>query len=165
MPAGLSAYTALANVTLGSSASSVTFSSISQVYRDLVLVYVPIGSTATGTNILFNGDTGSNYNMVWMSGNGSSGSSSSISNNGAFIGSSFSEIRTTSGTQIIFNVMDYSATDKHKTMLFRMDRADSATQAFATRWASTSAVTSISLTPGSGTFVAGTTLALYGVSA
>jgi hypothetical protein len=38
MPAGVSAYTALANVTLGSSAANVTFSSISGSYRDLVLI-------------------------------------------------------------------------------------------------------------------------------
>jgi hypothetical protein len=64
MPAGVSAYTALANVTLGSSAASVTFSSISQSYRDLVLVITATTSAVDNAFIRFNSDSGSNYNIV-----------------------------------------------------------------------------------------------------
>jgi hypothetical protein len=39
MPAGVPAMVALANVTLGSTASSITFSSISGSYRDLFCVF------------------------------------------------------------------------------------------------------------------------------
>ena len=73
-------YTALATTTLGSSASSVTFGSIPQGYRDLMLV---ISGTVTSSNITlairFNGDTGSNYFSVNMRGNGSAASSTSWS--------------------------------------------------------------------------------------
>jgi len=164
MPAGVSAYTALANVTLGSSAASVTFSSISQAYRDLVLV-----STGTATSnswqvsMRFNSDSGSNYTDVYMLGTGSS----ALSASGTFsaIDISFFRSSVTSGAT---NIFDYSATNKHKTLLTRYDNASDATVARASRWANTAAITSFVLFNGSGgseQFAAGTTFALYGVSA
>jgi hypothetical protein len=63
--------------------------------------------------------------------------------------------------------MDYSATNKHKTVLVRADNANSITMAHAARWANTSAITSIVLTSfeGAGNFAIGSTFSLYGVIA
>jgi hypothetical protein len=74
MPAGVSAWTPLANTTLASAANSVTFSGISGAYRDLMLVIQ--GSTTGPANVRmrFNGDTGSNYTFVFLA--GASGKSS-----------------------------------------------------------------------------------------
>ena len=47
MPAGVSAWTPLANITLASTANTVTFSSISGAYKDLRLVLVG-GAAGTG---------------------------------------------------------------------------------------------------------------------
>jgi len=58
MPAGVSAYVPLANLTLGSSAASVTFSSISQAYKDLVLVIEATTSALDVAIIRFNSDQG-----------------------------------------------------------------------------------------------------------
>jgi hypothetical protein len=161
MPAGVSAYTPLANVTLGSSAANVTFSSISGSYRDLILIGQGLSSTASGINIRFNGDTAGNYNQVVMYGDGGSAASASASSQ-----TSFQVGRFDSSTLADFtaNLMDYSATDKHKTSLHRYNSSAVLTAARAGRWASTSAITSFVLYLDSGTFNSGCTFALYGVS-
>jgi hypothetical protein len=71
---------------------------------------------------------------------------------------------------IIIQVMDYSATDKHKSVLVRAN-SDAPSQngvvaAVAGRWASTSAVTSVVLLPEVGpNFASGSTFNLFGVIA
>ena len=156
-----STYTALATYTSDGTESSLSFGSIPSSYRDLVLVVSGTASTATQIFGRFNSDSGSNYSNVYMRGYSSGTQSSSSTQSylqGTYLGSS--------ATQLIMQVMDYSATDKHKTVLTRLDR-DGATQTFALaeRWASTSAVTSIDLTLNSGTLSSGTTLSLFGIEA
>jgi len=149
-------YTALANITLGSSASYVTLSSIPATYRDLVLVYSGSGTAPTEVWATLNGST-ANGSTVVMLGTGSaaqSGTSAAIT-----IGT----IDTTICNNIV-QFMDYSATDKHKTILTRSNRAGAGTLAYATRWAITSAITSIAVVPQSGTFNSGHTFALYGIA-
>jgi len=151
-------YTPLANLTLSSTAASVTFSSISQSYRDLVLVAVTTGSQTTSISMNLNGDTTTtNYNRVYMGGSGTSATSSTATNQ--YIASSF-----TSTSQHLLNIMDYSATDKHKTVLSRLDNAADSTRATATRWANTAAITSVQILVNAGTFAAGSTFALYGIA-
>ena len=156
-------YTALANITLGSSASSVTFSSIPATYRDLVLVIAGNATLQTNPTIQLNGDTGSNYSNVWMGGSGSAASSGSNSSNYNFAGAI-----STSESNNILQIMDYAATDKHKTTLVRGNAANStlgeAASAWAGRWANTAAVTSVRFFLSSGTMNSGTTLALYGIA-
>lgn len=153
-------YDLLDSTTLSSSASSVTFSSIDQSYRDLIVVVS--GTNATGAQTLrfqANGDTGSNYNSVRMDGNGSSASSLALS---AQDNVQLAVFGTTQAVAIT-HIMDYSATDKHKTLLARGDRADDRTRATAGRWASTSAITSITLY-GSNSYNFDATFSLYGVA-
>ena len=151
-------YIPLATVTLGSSAASVTFSSIPATYRDLILVFNGT-MTATDSQFLrFNGDTtDANYTGVFMRGNGSATSSSST---GKYIS-------TTSGGRlnVMVQIMDYSATDKHKTFLQRGDTAEAQVVARAMRWANTAAITSVSVVSDASTFASGMTMSLYGVVA
>lgn len=156
-----STYIALATYTSDGTESSLSFGSIPGSYRDLVLVVSGTASTATQIFGRLNSDTGSNYSNVYMRGY-SSGTQSASATQSYFQGTHLGS----SATQFIMQVMDYSATDKHKTILTRLDR-DGATQtfAFAERWASTSAVTSIDLTLNSGTLSSGTTLSLFGIEA
>jgi len=152
-------YTPLANITLSSSAASVTFSSISQAYRDLVLVAQVTGSQATSMSMNLNADTPTtNYSRVFMNGNGTSATSATATNQ------YIATIQTTLAMHIV-NIMDYSATDKHKNVLSRMDNANDSTRATATRWANTAAVTSVEIKSNAGTFLAGSTFALYGIAA
>ena len=64
-------YEPIATSTLGSAQATVTFSSIVGTYRDLVLIInsTPTTSNVTG-NMRFNSDTGVNYYMTGMRGNG-----------------------------------------------------------------------------------------------
>jgi len=169
MPAGVSAYTALANVTLGSSAATVTFSSINSGYRDLVLVADMGATSSDALNCRVNGDTGSNYNYIFAKGNGSAASSSSGTSQTAIGLAGFANgVTNTTRTMLQISFQDYSVTDKHKSLLIRVNNAatsDIGTIMNAGRWASTSAITSFVIYPGSGSFTTGTSFALYGVSA
>ena len=150
-------YTALATVTLGSSASSVTFSSIPATYRDLILIVNGTCSTANGILVTHNGDTtNANYTSVNMAGNGSTATSGTATNRNMI------SIYTTQ-SQGIIQFLDYSATDKHKTALSRSDTSSAETYALARRWANTAAITSIGLSTSAGTFNSGLTASLYGV--
>jgi hypothetical protein len=167
MPVGVSAYVALANVTLGSAANTITFSSISQSYRDLVIVIT--GATSGGADAVvarFNGDaTSSVYSYVTMNGNGSSATSGAGAENFMFLMGNPAFFSSSTLGNIIFNIFDYATTDKHKSCLVRSNAPATATQAFATRWANTSAITSVALIAGSGNnFLTGSTFALYGIA-
>jgi hypothetical protein len=157
-------YTPLANLTLGSAAANVTFSSINQTYRDLVLVIHSKGSTTQDHRIRFNGDSGSNYSRVSMSANTSAAVSGSGSGTEGVI-SSWAFATTTQEILITVQVMDYTATDKHKTALVRSNNPASGVEAIAVRYASTSAVTSLLVFPSSGNWAAGGTFSLYGIVA
>lgn len=154
-------YTLIDSEVLASSASSVTFTSIPADYRDLILVVNPVMTSGAGVSaVTFNSDTGSNYSYVTMSGDGSSPSSSSGTTTYLFgTGSSDTEPRLYS-----FQIMDYSATDKHKTVLQR--RQDAEVYAYASRWASTSAIASIQIGFNTtNSYAAGSTFYLYGIEA
>lgn len=151
-------YLPLATLTLTSAASTVTFSSIPQGYRDLILVVDgAITGSQSNTYAYLNGDTAqSNYSYVRMLGDGSATSSAAVSN--ASIGD-----MTSGKNNMIIQIMDYSATDKHKTRLSRSSQPSSTAIAYASRWANTAAVTSISLAHNGSIFAAGSTFSLFGI--
>ena len=149
-------YTLIDSVTLGSSAATVTFSSI-PAGGDAVLVISGTASAAASIKVKLNADaTTTNYNWLLMYGNGSSAISSSF--NDSYIGS----INTSQGNSII-QLFDFSATDKHKSYLSRMN-IDTQVRAGAGRWANTSAITSVELFTSAGTFDSGTTFHLYDIA-
>ena len=160
-------YDLLDSTTLSSSASSVTFTSIDQSYRDLVLV---VEGKFTSNDYLkwnYNSYTsGVTYNQVTMSGNGSNTYSSS---NGLSDGHrqtlNFQALSSSNSTWIL-QIFDYSTTDKHKSALMRFDQASNVTNATAYRWAQTTAITSIQFSTNSGAnWAANSTFYLYGISA
>lgn len=158
-------YTPLANITLGSATSSVTFSSISGAYRDLVLVWNgKMVSSGDAVRVFLNTDIASNYSSVWMQGNGSSTNSSSETTGGFRVGGAAVGLTTTGSDTIVFQLMDYSATDKHKTAITRYSGADTEVVALAGRWANTAAVTTLRISGVVGNFATGTTVALYGIA-
>ena len=163
-------YTLIDSTTLTSSASTITFSSIPQTYRDLVLVAQFETSAAAVPNMQFNLDTGSNYYYVYATGNGSSATSSS----GNTSSLSFNqEIFANTATPYLATVqlLDFSATDKHKSILIRANNQQEPVTGLvgagmqAGRWANTSAITSILIRTGGGNFEIGSTFSLYGIAA
>jgi hypothetical protein len=161
MAAG-STYTPIATTTLGSAASSYTFSSIPSTYTDLVLIFN--GAITTGFDaiaVTVNGDTGTNYSRTVLSGNGSAASSFNSANATSMqIG-----IMGTENSNTIFNIQNYSNTTTYKTFLSRANSSANVTRANVGLWRSTSAINRIDLTAASSTFIAGTTFTLYGIAA
>jgi len=159
-------YTPLATVTLGGSDASITFSSIPATYRDLIMVIN--GSTTANADfgLRFNGDSGGNYSFVYMGGNGSSAASGSNTGESQVVLDAYFW-RSSERSTAIIQIMDYSATDKHKTVLSRNSVAGGGVDAFANRWASTSAINAVEVRVSTGgqSFATGTTLSLYGVIA
>jgi hypothetical protein len=154
-------YVSLATTTLSATDTEVIFSSIPATYRDLVVRFAGSTSSNDTWGIRLNGDTTSSYPRVWMLGNGSSTGSGSDTQ---------TYMRAIDGTTTQhtwgMSIMDYSATDKHKTALFRGDGTASFTIAYAFRWAKTDAVTSITMFQVSGaSFAVGATFSLYGIAA
>lgn len=159
-------FTPLANITLSGTASSVTFSSISGSYRDLVLVCNLRASTTDDVKMRVNGLTTSIYFGVSMYGTGSVAGSYVISNTATLLGTE--GVTTTSGdfsTKII-NILDYSATDKHHPVLVRTSAIGAnGVTAVAGRIADTAAITSVQLLfESAATFAAGSSFALYGIA-
>ena len=137
----LQSTTALATVTL-QAARSATQNDTFRQYR-----------------LQLNGDTSASYFDVRMSGNGSSTGSDSSSNAVELL--VFSTGTGTNFATITTQIMDYSATNKHKPLLHRASAHDSVA-AVASRWANLSAITSIRVFTPVGEFQAGSTFSLYG---
>lgn len=154
-------YEPIATTTLGSATNSVTFSSISASYTDLVLI-ISGKNTANSTNYYrFNSDSANNYSQTNLIGDGTSATSSRRSNNDAII---FAD-NVGTGTNIfsyILNLCNYSNTTTYKTTLHRDGTGAASTTANVGLWRSTSAITSISIT-GTNNFASGTTFTLYGI--
>lgn len=148
-------YDLIASTTLAASAPEVVFGSIPNTFRDLVLVSSISVTGAGNATISFNNDTGANYSRVYMLGTGSSATS------GSDTFRQFTQVTAGLRTSNITQIMDYSATDKHKTFLTRDNNTTDGVVAYAFRWANTAAITSITL---NASFAAGASFALYGVS-
>jgi len=157
-------YTALATTTLSSSASSVTFSDISSSYRDLTCVVYADGTAQTELYIRFNSDTGSTYTAVRMQGSGTSAGYNTYSGTNGMRLVGNGDIMTNFSFTAMIHVQDYSATDKYKTLLSRTNSSNGV-DACVGNWPSTSAISSITLYPNSGSFDTGSTFSLFGVAA
>ena len=135
----------------------------------MVLVFEHINDTTGNASIYlrFNGDTGANYNSVYALGYGS-GLASGTRTSVQYINLS-DQIAINNGEKnlTVANILDYTATDKHKSVVSRSNSPESGVNMVAGRWANTSAVTQIDLVQSSGTngLSAGSTFAIYGIEA
>jgi len=172
MAAG-STYTPIATSTLGSAQATVTFTSISQSYTDLVLMCAGQNATGDGQqgNLTFNGDTGTNYSLTQVSGSPPYTYSARTTNgNALYLGynQAWSTVANSPGIYYV-NIMNYSNTTTYKTVLERAGYASgtyAGTEAIVGLWRNTNAITSISIVVNaSGTFAAGSTFTLYGIAA
>jgi hypothetical protein len=165
MPAGLT-YTPIARTTFTSAAASVTFSSISGSYTDLVVVCSFLKPTGGSPRFRLNSDTGSNYSQTVLRGNGTTAASDREGGTAYFLMDFFTPSLVNPNIAII-NLMNYSNTTTYKTILERSGCADVGTQASVGVYRSTSAITSITINAdgSSGVFSSGSTFVLYGILA
>lgn len=176
----INTYVPIANITLTSAASSVTFSSINSSYTDLVIVCSQKG-TASGTySVVRVGnssvDTSSNYSETWVYGRYNSAvaanndkASERYTSQTAWYGTGGSTIPNSSS---VFNVnilqiMNYSNTTTYKTMISKSDSVGSDNYLGASRsvhlWRSTSAINTLTISISSGNFDVGSTFSIYGI--
>lgn len=158
----------IANNTLTSNTASVTFSNIPQDYTDLVLVFNPRGSSdvESDINIRFNSDSGSNYSMTRMYGQGATkGSDRQTNTTDINIGRQGGSVFAIN----IVNIMNYSNSSTFKTVVARSGHATSGssiTLGNCGLWRSTSAITSINLIQtGAQSYKTGSSFTLYGIKA
>jgi hypothetical protein len=162
-------YDLIASNLLTSSASSITFSSIPGTYRDLVLVCGNLLNTNpenSNVTIRLNGDTGSNYSVITATGSGTNTTSRAVST--TFLYADLDVVFGNTSAQQGFNIVqfiDYSANDKHKSILLRSNVANRGVGMYAGRWANNSAITSIqvSIEASAGQFAIGSSFYLYGI--
>jgi hypothetical protein len=166
MPAGAT-YEPIATTTLGSTASSYTFTSIPSTYTDLILI---VTGTGTGNAPYFqvgNGsvDTGSNYSTTSLYGNGSSaGSSRTTSATVGYLGGFVTGIGT-SQANIIAHFQNYSNATTNKTVLSRLNAQQYQVETTVSLWRSTSAINTIKVGLSSDLWSIGSTFTLYGIAA
>lgn len=167
------AYDALATVTVPSGGlTSVTFAGIPTGYKHLQIRTITRESTGTiGQQFLrFNGDTGNNYSIHTLTGNGSSagttasaGGSQNKINCGIKPGSS--DLANTFGAAVI-DILDYASTTKNKTVR-TLSGVDTNGAGYAWMssgaWYNTSAITSIVFIAETADFAQYSQFALFGV--
>jgi len=164
----VSAYELIEAKILGTAASAITFSSISQTYTDLVLIANSSTTTVGSSEInkmTFNSDTATNYSTTTLAGDGSSAAS--------FRGTSVAYIRAGRNSQngdsyFVPNkiqIMNYTNTTTYKTAFAQGPEASAYIENDVGLWRSTSAITSVTLTAGSNNYKVGCTFTLYGIKA
>jgi hypothetical protein len=157
------AYESIATTTLGTTATSVTFSSIPATYTHLQIRAIILSNTALNTGLRFNSDSGTNYSWHQLIGSGTAASSYGVATqNSALVGYVGGVASTPEA--VVIDVLDYANTSKYKTLRTLEGNDMNGTGyvgLWSGLWQSTSAVTSITL---SGTsFTQYSSFALYGI--
>jgi hypothetical protein len=160
-------YVAIETQTLASNTATVTFSSIIGTYTDLVLVCTNTRTNTAdvGLRIRFNGDSASNYANTFLYGTGSS--FGSVRNSSTSINAYYAAIvGTATNAFSVTNIMNYSNSTNHKTVLTRDGAAASGVDAMVGTWRNTAAITQIDITCSNGTslFATGSVFSLYGIA-
>lgn len=149
------------------SSGTITFSSIPQTYKHLQIRIAAANNSGSTVTIVpnFNGDTASNYSAHWLAANGSSVSSSGSPSN-TIQGIIMIADGSSAVSPMIMDILDYSDTNKYKTMKsffgytaspYELLRVHSA------NWRNTAAITSISLVAAAGSYTSNSRFSLYGV--
>ena len=155
-------YVPLATITLGSASNSITFGSVPATYRDLIVMIDGATASSCQPAMQLNGITSAICSLVGM---------------GDDAGAGFSQAQTlsyfnpipgyavTGRFSAIWQIMDTQATDKHKSVLVRVNQhAGGHVHAAAGRWGSNDAINSVRLTTSNGAnYSIGTTISLFGI--
>lgn len=166
----------ISSTTLGAGAATVTFSSIPGVYSSLLLT--GLGNLSGTGNMVdctvrFNGDNGSNYTYAsWDATQAALNPAGSFANAATVMNWAFGMAGTSFGgnqsSGFLITIPGYSNTTHRKILLNHGNWcADNGTNMNAKVrfgfWQSTTAITTILLTSGSGNFATGTHFGLYGL--
>ena len=159
-------YEKIATTTLGSAASTITFSSIAGTYTDLRLVLTGTAVSSASGIFRFNSDSGNNYSYTILYGDGTSVASGRSTSQNA-IGTNYGSGLSTTPFLITIDIFSYAgSTFKTSLVSVQNDQNGSGeVNKIVGLWRSTSAITSVNLLTGSGQYATGTTATLYGIKA
>lgn len=154
-------YDLIASQTLGSAASSITFSSIAASWTDLRLVVT--FSSASGFSLTMNGLNTNEYSGTILRGDGTSASSVSRTNYAGIYNTTQS---STIPAMLTYDIFSYAGSTYKTVLVTESEDFNGSGWVVRSVWLcrTTSAITSLALTSG-GTFNAGTTANLYGIKA
>lgn len=165
-------YEPIATTTLGSAQATITFSSIPSTYTDLRLVIISRSSDTASDNwqlkYQYNSDTASNYSTTRLVGTGAAASSSrNTAQTSNFIDTAIPGTASTLWGFCAIDIFSYTGSTFKTSLNFLSKDLNGSGHTSQTicMWRSTSAITSIVLTPESGNFVSGSTATLYGIKA
>lgn len=153
-------YEPIATTTLGTAASSVTFSSISSTYTDLVLVFGGSVSSFGNLRIQLNGDTGTNYSWTRLLGDGSAAQSDRGSSQ-SFINIAILDTNVIGNA--IAHLQNYSNTTTNKTVITRGNSTGTYLGATVGLWRNTAAINSILIYNSAGNLNSSSVITLYGI--
>lgn len=158
-------YEPIASTTLGGANTTITFSSIPQIYTDLRIIWRPIYTTGNDAVMRFNGISSVQYSTHGMRGNSSAATGFNFANTNEAYPASSAGLAPVS--TMIIDIFSYTGSTQ-KTWLSRYagDTNNSASANVFTcvgLWRNTAAITSISLLFLSGSQQAGTIATLYGI--
>lgn len=159
-------YEPIATIVLGSTATSINFSSIPQTYTDLRLVWSKYQSANGNSWVQFNDDSGGNYGLSCLSTNGNAVYAASLLN-AVRIGPSVFSAPSNTNPFSIMDIFSYTGST-NKIALSTVSGDQNGTgwiEKVAGVWRNSAAVTSIRLTFGGNNLPVGTTATLYGIKA
>jgi hypothetical protein len=156
-------YEPIQTQTVGTAVASVTFSSIPQTYTDLILVTSGTSTAGAQMTLRMNGAT-TNYSSIVLSGTGSSVDSRNITGL-TFIQLGYNDYFTSSQTNAITQIMNYTNTTTFKSVLNRTNNAAVGVGYSVGLYRSTSAITTFDALPINTTWAVGTIFTLYGIKA
>lgn len=167
-------YVQIANTVLSSTQQTVTFSSISQLYTDLLIKLSCRGADSQGVqgipSIRFNSDSTTKYSSTLLYGTGSAAASERKTSETSWI-NSFAENGSGSTANVFSNseiyIPNYKNTSSRVMSSFNAVENNASTAyvaAIGALYTGTSAITQISITSSSGSgFVSGSSFYLYGI--
>jgi hypothetical protein len=165
-------YSSIATLNGTGSSGTITFSSIPSTYTHLQIRYIARSDGSGGhLRMRTNGDTGSNYTIHFLKGDGTSASAYGTGGT-SFMGDSpylYSGFLTNAYQAGIIDTLDYANVNKYKTIrtLLGQDNnggGNAAIELWSGLWQSTSAISSITLyMDDSSNFTTASQFALYGI--
>lgn len=159
-------YEPIATTTLTSSTSTVTFSSISATYTDLVVVTQIVGTTGSNIGLRFNNTAGSGYSNTTINGNGTSASTARDTNSAYIPIDGLGYPSSGHNSTVITNIPNYANTSVFKTLVSQSSNPQNGTSVIVGLWQSTTAINRLDFfVAASGNMGAGSTFTVYGVKA
>jgi hypothetical protein len=157
-----STYDLIASATVTSAVSSIDVTSIPQTNTHLYIIISPNINAAARPNITVNNLTTNIYRFTTMNAT-SSGSitSTNLTTNSIF---GLDDIADTNQSAFILTISDYNSGSKNKPFNFRTQAGNNEDLSIVSgEIGTTSAITSIKLTPSSGLFTDGTKVSIWGM--